>query len=230
MEQLAQEYIGTIPGTELIYGLAPHSDREVVISNGTWVKQTSWRSSADFLRYCEHPNLTKWCANVLHGWRCLDTIKKTPEERKEEFILRVLNGGIKRSHWAREETVPDEHLLSVGERVIDYEPSAELRVLPLYGWKDKLEQILTQGQCRLPRAFIETMVAIHEVRQDFDSPDHLAEVLAYAMRVGWKSVSTDVAMGLRLHSEEIVEAFVGEENEDIATIVRVQLWHKMRWD
>jgi len=231
MEQLAQEFLGTIPGTELIYGPAPHySDREVVISNGTWVKQTSWRSKADFLRYCEHPNLIKWCENVLHGWHCLGSIKETPGERKAEFIQKVLGGGVRREDWTREKNVPDEHLLSIGERVIDYTENAELRVLPLFGWKDKLEGIRTPNYPIPWSTFIETMVAIRQVRQDFDSPDHLAEALAYAMTAAWNSAPADQAFDLDLHIEEILEALIGEQNEDIATIIRVQLWHKMKWN
>ena len=79
------------------------------------------RSKNDLATYMEHPNHLRFVEFVLNGWQLADTIEKTVERRRAEFIDNVLHASLEeKREWAIDSEVPTLERVWKAEQVYDF--------------------------------------------------------------------------------------------------------------
>lgn len=225
-----QRTLALIPGTELIFGPALHSPRDVVISNGKWIKQTRWRTKEDYNHYCQDPLLIEWCRFVLAGWNCKGTTLSDRYSRGGEFITKILEGGLSSHQWSRDPEVPENEVMILAESAaeFEYESGVRFQILPSITLKLALKEVADRAYPIPWNMFIDVFFGTLLIRQEFDSPDHLAEAIAYAMAAAMMSAPADQTVSLRINARRIVSVLAAGDIA-LSEILLVQLFHKLRW-
>lgn len=120
MEAAAKEYLSTSEGhMEIIFGRPYNTGRAVGKNDYDFGIVGMFPNEKGMQFYMsEDLNHKKWVNFVLNGYQVPNSTLKSVQERKAEFIEKVLYG-TEKFEWTRDPKVPDSEVVWGGERVKD---------------------------------------------------------------------------------------------------------------